>query len=156
MGMVQLVEKIQRKSSVVPQPDMQELFDQSIAGNGGKVWSTLHQFGVLYKHVKNKGKPSFFVSHVSPGKEPLLVRLMMHFMPNFWISGHMGAPFTCIWNQFTIHEMNESMNWLQTDIDFIEAQYQHGYLSEEALLAYVHLRLFGYTRNFKHQTISPE
>ena len=113
-----------------------KLFDQPIAGNGGKVWSTLHQFGVLYKQVKNKGKPSIFVSHVSPGKEPLLVRLMMHFMPNFWISGHMGAPFTCIWNQFTIHEMNESLNWLQTDIDFIEEQYQQGRLSEEAVLAY--------------------
>jgi len=57
-----------------------KLFDQSIAGNGGKVWSTLHQFGVLYKQVKTKGKPSIFVSHVSPGKEPLLVRLMMHFI----------------------------------------------------------------------------
>ena len=28
------------------------------------------------------------------------------------------------------------MDWLQTDIDFIEEQYQHGRLSEEALLAY--------------------
>lgn len=113
-----------------------KLFGQSIAGNGGKVWSTLHQFGALYKQIKNKGKPSIFVSHVSPGKEPLLVRLMMHFMPNFWISGHMGAPFTCIWNQFTVHEMNEAMDWLEADIDFIEEQNQKGYLSEEAILAY--------------------
>lgn len=113
-----------------------KLFDQPIAGNGGKVWSTLHQFGVLYKQVKNKAKPSIFVSHVSPGKEPLLVRLMMHFMPNFWISGHMGAPFTCTWNQFTIHEMNEALLWLQTDIDFIEEQFKQGRLSEEAVLAY--------------------
>ena len=57
-----------------------KLFDPPIAGNGGKVWSTLHQFGVLYKQVTNKDKPSIFVSHVSPGKEPLFVRLIMHSM----------------------------------------------------------------------------
>lgn len=113
-----------------------KLFDQPIAGIGGKVWSTLHQFGALYKQVKNKDKPSIFVSHVSPGKEPLLVRLITHFMPNFWISGHMGAPFTCIWNQFTIREMNESLDWFESDVDFIEDQYRQGRLTEEAALAY--------------------
>ncbi|ADG25714.1 TPA: metallophosphoesterase [Legionella pneumophila] len=113
-----------------------KLFDQPIAGNGGKVWATLHQFGVLYKQLKNKDKPSLFISHVSPGKEPLLSRLISHFMPNFWISGHMGAPFTCTWNQFTIRDMNESLNWFETDVEFIEEQYQQGKLTEEASLAY--------------------
>lgn len=113
-----------------------KLFDQPIAGNGGKVWTTLHQFGVLYKQLKNKDKPSIFVSHVSPGKEPLLSRLISHFMPNFWISGHMGAPFTCTWNQFTIRDMNESLNWFETDVEFIEEQYQQSKLTEEASLAY--------------------
>ena len=113
-----------------------KLFDKPIAGNGGKVWSTLHQFGVLYNLVKYKNEPSIFVSHVSPGKEPLLTRLIMHFMPNFWISGHMGAPFACIWNQFTIHEMDEALNWLQVDTNFIEEQYNLGHLSKEAVLAY--------------------
>lgn len=113
-----------------------KLFDKPIAGNGGKVWSTLHQFGALYKQVKHTDKPSIFVSHVSPGKEPLLVQLMTHFMPNFWISGHMGAPFACTWNQFTIREMHESLEWLEVNVDFIEEQYQKGNLSEEAVLAY--------------------
>ncbi len=113
-----------------------KLFDKPIAGNGGKVWSTLHQFGVLCNQVKNKNNPSIFVSHVSPGKEPLLTRLILHFMPNFWISGHMGTPFTCVWNQFTIHEMDEALNWLQADTTFIEEQYKLGRLSEAAILAY--------------------
>lgn len=113
-----------------------KLFDKPIAGHGGKVWSTLHQFGVLYKRVKNKAKPSIFVSHVSPGKEPLLARLITHFMPNFWISGHMGAPFACSWNQFTIREMNESLDWLEADVDFIEDEYKQGNLTEEAVLTY--------------------
>lgn len=113
-----------------------KLFDKPIAGKGGKVWSTLHQFGVLYNHITHKNEPSIFVSHVSPGKEPLLTRLILHFMPNFWVSGHMGAPFTCVWNQFTIHEMNEALTWLQINVDFIEEQYKQGHLSEEAKLAY--------------------
>ena len=32
--------------------------------------------------------------------------------------------------------MNESLDWLQTDLDFIEEQYQLGRLTEEAVLAY--------------------
>ena len=113
-----------------------KLFDQPIGGNGGKVWTALHQFGVLYKQLKNKDKPSIFVSHVSPGKEPLISRLISHFLPNFWVSGHMGAPFTCTWNQFTIRDMNESLNWFETDVEFIEEQCQQGKLTEEASLAY--------------------
>jgi predicted phosphodiesterase len=113
-----------------------KLFDKPIAGHGGKIWTVLHQFGVLYKQITNKSKPSIFVSHVSPGKEPLLSRLIMHYMPTFWISGHMGAPFTCTWNQFTIREINESLDWLETDIGLIEEHYQQGRLTEEAALAY--------------------
>lgn len=113
-----------------------KFFDLPIAGNAGKVWSTLHQFGVLYKNVGHKGKPSIFVSHVSPGKEPLLTRLIANFMPNFWISGHMGAPYTCVWNQFTIREMDEALKWLDVDTAFIEEQYNAGNLTREAILAY--------------------
>src|SRR3990167_1004295 len=112
-----------------------KLFDKPIAGNGGKVWSTLHQFGVLYNQVKHKNEPSIFVSHVSPGKEPLLTRLILHFMPNFWISGHMGAPFTCVWNQFTIHEMNESLQWLQSQIELLDAL-PKSHFTDEAKIAY--------------------
>ena len=113
-----------------------KLFDAPIAGRCGKVWSTLHQFGVLYKNVIHKEKPSIFVSHVSPGKEPLLTRLITNFMPTFWISGHMGAPFACVWNQFTIRELNEALNWFNVDISIIEEQFNQGLLSEEALIAF--------------------
>ena len=57
-------------------------------------------------------------------------------MPNFWISGHMGAPFACSWNQFTIREMSESLDWLEVNVDFIEEEYQKGNLTEEAVWAY--------------------
>jgi predicted phosphodiesterase len=113
----------------------QKLFKQPIAGNAGKVWATLHQFGVLYQKLEKKSKPSIFVSHVSPGKEPLLTRLMIHFMPNFWLSGHMGAPFTCVWNQFAIREMNESLAWFDSQLERINALSVDN-ISPEAKLAY--------------------
>jgi predicted phosphodiesterase len=42
----------------------QKMLNQPIAGSAGKVWATLHQFGVLYKKFDDKTKPSIFVSHV--------------------------------------------------------------------------------------------
>lgn len=112
-----------------------KLFQRPIAGQSGKVWATLHQFGVLYKKLEKKSKPSIFVSHVSPGKESLLTRLVLHFMPNFWISGHMGAPYTCVWNQFTIREMNESLQWFQSQVELLDAL-PKAHLTEEAKIAY--------------------
>jgi predicted phosphodiesterase len=112
-----------------------KLLDVPIAGNSGKVWLTLHQFGTLYKKVNCKSKPSILVTHVSPGKEPLLTRLMLHFMPNLWISGHMGAPYTCVWNQFTIREMNETITWLQTENSLLDELTKSDLLTEEASLA---------------------
>ena len=48
----------------------------------------------------------------------------------------MGAPLLCTWNQFTIRERNESLDWLESDIGLIEEQYQQGRLTDEAILAY--------------------
>lgn len=112
-----------------------KLFDTPVAGKNGKVWSTLHQFGTLYQNVIHKGKASIFVSHVSPGKEPLLTALITHFMPNFWISGHMGAPFTCVWNQFTIRKIDEALAWMQTNIDDLIKENGVKNISPEATLA---------------------
>lgn len=112
-----------------------KLLQRPIAGSAGKVWVTLHQFGVLYKKLEKKSKPSIFVSHVSPGKEPLLTRLILHYMPNFWISGHMGAPYTCVWNQFTIHEMDESLQWLKSQMNLF-ATLPESHLTTEAKIAY--------------------
>lgn len=114
-----------------------KLFDQSMGGQGGKVWSTLHQFGALYQRLKKKSSPSIFVSHVSPGKEPLLVKLMAHYLPNIWISGHMGAPYHCVWNEFTIREFHETKQLLETAINSLNEFSQHErLLTDEAKIAY--------------------
>jgi predicted phosphodiesterase len=80
----------------------QKLFDPPLAGSGGKLWSSLSQFGTLYNNLKEKDGPALFVSHVSPDKEPLLVSLMTHFAYDLWISGHMGAPYPRLWNTINL------------------------------------------------------
>ncbi len=112
----------------------EKLLRRPIAGNAGKVWATLHQFGSLYQKLQEKESPSIFVSHVSPGKEPLLARLMIHFMPNFWISGHMGAPYNCVWNQFTIREIDESIEWFNSQLKELDALPLHN-MTPEAQIA---------------------
>ena len=112
-----------------------KLFRTPIAGQAGKVFCTLHEFGVLYKHITQKSKPSIFVSHVSPGKEPLLTRLLIHFMPNLWISGHMGAPYTCVWNQFTIHDLDESIAWLDSQLEEFKQLISGASLTDEEKIA---------------------
>lgn len=112
-----------------------KLFRAPIAGQAGKVFSTLHEYGALYKRIKQKSKPSIFVSHVSPGKEPLLARMLIHFMPDIWISGHMGAPYTCLWNQFTIREFDESIVWFDSQLDAFKQLIDGATLSDEAKIA---------------------
>lgn len=112
-----------------------KLLRSPIAGQAGKVFSTLHEYGVLYKRIKQKSKPSIFVSHVSPGKEPLLARMLIHFMPDIWISGHMGTPYTSVWNQFTIREFDESIAWFDSQLDEFKQLVDSGMLSDEAKIA---------------------
>lgn len=112
-----------------------KLLKPPLTGVGGKVFGTLHQFGVLYQKLQKTSLPSIFVSHVSPGKEPLLSRLLIHFMPKYCISGHMGAPYTCVWNQFTIREIDESLQWFDSELDKLEAL-PTDHITPEARVAY--------------------
>lgn len=112
-----------------------KMLSPPLSGQGGKVCATLHQFGVLYQKLEKKSKPTVFVSHVSPGKEPLLTRLLIHYMPNYWLSGHMGAPHTCIWNQFTIREMDDALAWFDSELVKLD-ELSLDHLTPEAKIAY--------------------
>ncbi len=112
-----------------------KLLRQPIAGQAGKVFATLHEFGCLYLRIKESRKPRMFISHVSPGKEPLLTRLIMHFMPTFWVSGHMGAPYNCVWNQFTIREVQDSIAWLNSEVEAFKEVINGANLTMEAKIA---------------------
>ncbi|WP_420420623.1 metallophosphoesterase family protein [Simkania sp.] len=108
----------------------EKAFSTTFQGVEGKVQATFHQLGTLLHKVKQPGIPSLFVSHVSPGKEPVLARLLAHNQPNFWISGHMGLPYPCVWNQFAIRDGADVERWM-SDLSFFsdnrkmssEAQY---------------------------------
>lgn len=111
-----------------------KLFDRPLAGTKGKIWVTLEEFGKLYNKVSTHNSGSIFVSHVSPGKEPLLVRLMSHFGPDLWVSGHMGAPYSCLWNPFAVRNEKEQALWLSQNL--FELSGIQECLSEEAKIAY--------------------
>lgn len=96
-------------------------YESTFQGVGGKVQCTFHQLGKLMKNVERSSLPAICVSHVSPGKEPLLSRLFAHLAPECWISGHMGAPFPCVWNQETIRRWKEIEVWMG-DLPEIESR----------------------------------
>ncbi len=111
-------------------PD-KRLFGPPLSGSGGKIWATLAQFGILFRNMQHFDGPCIFVSHVSPGKEPLLVRLMSHFAVDLWISGHMGAAFQCLWNPFTVRDEAEELEWLSKALPVMPQE-----ITEDAKLAY--------------------
>lgn len=75
----------------------EKVFASTLQGEGGKMQSTFHQYGRLYKNIGKGLHPTIFVSHVSPEKEHLLAHLIGHFSPDIWISGHMGVPYPKVW-----------------------------------------------------------
>jgi predicted phosphodiesterase len=89
------------------------LGDQStpLAGEKGKIWTTLVQIGKLAEAMeapKVEGEIRVLISHVSPGKEPLLVHLAARLGVDITISGHMGSPWTVVWDEFAVRSPEES------------------------------------------------
>jgi hypothetical protein len=48
------------------------------------------------------------VSHLSPGREPLLVQLCAQLGVDLTVSGHMGSPWTAVWDEFAVRSPAES------------------------------------------------
>ena len=85
-------------------------FQEALAGNGGKVWSTLSQYVRLWDRVQEEaetGRIRVMVSHVSPGKEPLLAHFAALLQARYVVSGHMGSPYACTWSPFSVQELGE-------------------------------------------------
>lgn len=82
-----------------------------LAGRGGKVWTTLAQIGGLIKAMqrpKESGRVRVLVSHLSPGREPLLGHLCARLGVDLTVSGHMGSPWTAVWEEFSVRNPEES------------------------------------------------
>ena len=56
-------------------------------------------------------------------------------MPNIWVSGHMGSPHTCVWNQFAIRNMDESIEWFDSELELLKAL-DTDKLTDEGKIAY--------------------
>lgn len=101
------------------------LFQSPIAGGGGRIWSTLRQYIRLIEQSEHGGSDELlriFVSHVSPGKEPLVSIVGAAIGASVIVSGHMGAPFTMCWNEFAIREPAESVLRLKEYIEVLRHQ----------------------------------
>ena len=88
-----------------------KFFQKPIAGGGGRVWTTLSQCLDLLGSTQvqaSEGDIRILVSHVSPGKEPLITLLGACIGASLVVSGHMGPPFSMCWNEFAIREPEES------------------------------------------------
>ncbi len=102
----------------------EKFFDRPIAGNGGRVWSTFTQFVELVRTVKRNrfdNEICIFVSHVSPGKEPFASLIGAHSRADYIISGHMGPPFSMVWNEFAIREIAEASARISGRLDDVVA-----------------------------------
>lgn len=99
-----------------------KLFHEPLAGHGGKIWTTLAQMGRLLELAKEKrhGEVRILVTHVSPGKEPLVARLAVHLKADFMVSGHMGSPYCVVWNEFGIREFAATREYLEARREVVE------------------------------------
>ena len=57
---------------------------------------------------KEPGTVRALVSHLSPGREPLLVHLCARLGVDLTVSGHMGSPWTAVWDEFAVRDPEES------------------------------------------------
>lgn len=82
-----------------------------LAGEGGKIWTTLAQIGMLAQTMsapRERDEVRVLVSHLSPGKEPLLIHLCALSQVDITVSGHMGSPWTVVWDEFSVREPAQS------------------------------------------------
>jgi predicted phosphodiesterase len=76
-----------------------------IAGDSGKIWTTLAQIGrlAMTSDALAEGATKVFVSHVSPGREPLVEWIAARLGAKVTISGHMGSPWPIVWSEFAVN-----------------------------------------------------
>lgn len=90
-----------------------KLFQEPIAGGGGRVWSVLSQYLRLLDTVRANaldGERRILVSHVSSGKEAFITLLAIHLAADLVVSGHMAPPFSMIWNDFAVRSPEQAVS----------------------------------------------
>lgn len=94
-----------------------------LAGQGGKIWTTLVQLGALVEAMQQRerapGSVRVLVCHLSPGREPLLGQLCAHLGVDLTVSGHMGSPWTAVWDEFAVRSPAQFSRRLQEAQDLL-------------------------------------
>jgi predicted phosphodiesterase len=99
-----------------------KMMQRSIAGGGGKIWSTLSQYSDIVETVErdaDSARVRIFVSHVSPGKEPFVELIGARTGADFTVSGHMGVPASMVWNPFAVSTVEEAEKRLREGFDSV-------------------------------------
>jgi predicted phosphodiesterase len=104
-----------------------KLFHEPIAGGGGRIWSVLGQYIRLLETVRantQAGEKRILVSHVSPGKEAFVTLMGIHAACDLIVSGHMGPPFSMMWNDFAIRDPEEAESRVRQRLSDVERAYE--------------------------------
>jgi len=82
----------------------------TIDGGRGKIRATARGVAELLEGVppREPGEVRVLVTHVSPGKVPLIGLLAAALDADVTVSGHMGSPLPCVWDDFAVREPDEA------------------------------------------------
>jgi predicted phosphodiesterase len=89
---------------------LDSLDDVPIDGGRGKIRATARELEALLEGAPPRaaGEVRVLVTHVSPGKVPLIGLLASALEADVTISGHMGSPYACVWDDFAVREPAEA------------------------------------------------
>jgi predicted phosphodiesterase len=95
--------------------------DAPLDGGRGKIRATAEQVSALLDAAppREPGELRVLVTHVSPGKVPLIGLLAATLDVDVTISGHMGSPYACVWDDFTVRELDEAKRRLSAAADVL-------------------------------------
>ncbi|WP_163992755.1 metallophosphoesterase family protein [Pyxidicoccus caerfyrddinensis] len=84
--------------------------DAPIDGRRGKIRATAREISALLDSARPRvaGEVRVLVTHVSPGKQPLVGLLAAALDVDLTVSGHMGSPHGCVWDDFAVREQAEA------------------------------------------------
>lgn len=93
--------------------------DAPLEGGRGKIRATAEQIATLLDHAtpREPGELRVLVTHVSPGKVPIVGLLAAALDVDITISGHMGSPYTVVWDDFCVRELDEAHRRLTAAAD---------------------------------------
>ncbi|MCY3414593.1 MAG: metallophosphoesterase [Candidatus Heimdallarchaeota archaeon] len=139
----QLIRKFLKKEIVIPNFNLLtfegvEIADKlSIFGIGGNFslkhfykkpfsdefypFMSFEEWARVTTHIKRARKKYhniWMMTHVSPGKEPVLEQFSTRLKPQLWFSGHMGAPLPQQYSSFTLFDDYELHDRLKYHVEF--------------------------------------